>query len=196
MRNSGPLTGQRAFYHSISPANGGASPPSKTPNHPFVNLARNSHVIEVVLANLRELSRLVELENFAAFCRRCLARFDTQRPGDVVETHKSFRAQPPRMHCVEYSPNPVFSEIDYRPGRNAMDQAALEDKRQIESEEVVPDKFVGIRIEGLHVVEKSQQRFFFVLLFSVMIDAEHALSFALLDSAKVEARHRTLVNCN
>ena len=51
----------------------GHSLPPKAANDSFVNLARHAHVIEVVLANLRELPRLVKFENFAAFHGRRLA---------------------------------------------------------------------------------------------------------------------------
>src|SRR5439155_17010125 len=96
-------------------------------------LPHDPHVVEVVLAYLRELARLIKLENFAAFRGGRLARLDTQRPGAVVEADVSLRAQPPMVHRVKHSPHPILTEIDQRPRGNAMHQAAFEDKRTIEA---------------------------------------------------------------
>src|SRR5688572_27368906 len=78
---------------------------SKTSHESFVNFTGNAHVVEVVFANLPELSCLVEFKYLAAFRRRCFARLDTQRPGNVIKAHKPLCSQPPRMHRVEHATN-------------------------------------------------------------------------------------------
>src|SRR5882724_7903196 len=97
-------------------------------HHALVNFARDSHVVEIVFANKVESSGLVEIENFAAFNLGRLAGLNSQGPGDVVEANPPPVAQPPMSHCVEYSANVVVAEIHKRPRRDAVHQAALENK--------------------------------------------------------------------
>src|SRR6185436_246949 len=47
--------------------------PTKAANHAFVDLPRHPHVIEFVLADLRQPARLIQVENLAAFCGGSLA---------------------------------------------------------------------------------------------------------------------------
>src|SRR2546425_10870669 len=127
-----------------------ASPP-KTRHHTLVDFPRHAHVVEVVFANLQELSGLIEIEDAAAFDIGGLAGFEPQCPGDVVETDAApANAQPPRAPCVGKSPNIVFAEVHERSGCNVVRETALKDEGQIETNDVVADKFVAFEVEIGH----------------------------------------------
>src|SRR6266550_6159608 len=166
----------------------GLSP--KAANHALVNLARDAHIVEVVLAYLRKFSGLIQIEDFAAFRSRGLARFDPHGPGDIVKTDKTFRAQPPVMHGVKYTAHPELGKINQRLGRNAVDQAALKNKRQVETDQVVADQFVCLAIKVFHELKKSQQRFLLVLLNAIFVDAKYVLAVWQLN-AQINSGDRT-----
>src|SRR4030095_3335488 len=120
-------------------------------DHTLVNLSRHSHVVQIVFANLRELSGLIEIENFAALDIRCFAGFDSQGPGDIVETYSAASiTKPPLPHGVENASHVVVGEIHERARCDAMDQAPLKNKRKIEMHDVVTHEFVHFRIKRLH----------------------------------------------
>ncbi len=102
---------------------------SKAAHHALINLSRDADVVQIVFADLSQFVCGVHLENFAALSFRGFTGLNPQSPGDVVQAYKAPRAQPPVMHRVEDSPHPVITEIDERLRRDAMNQAALEDKR-------------------------------------------------------------------
>src|SRR6185369_5983329 len=123
---------------------------SKTRYHPLVNLARHAHVVEVVFANQIEATGLVEIKHLAAFDFGSLARLDPEGPRNVVETDVTPRAEPPAMHCVEDSTHVVITKIHKRSRLERVSETALKHKRQIESDDVVPDELVTVTIEILH----------------------------------------------
>src|SRR4051794_5698888 len=84
-------------------------------DHAFVDFAGDAYVVEVVLAYLIQLPRLVQIKHLAAFHFRRLARRNPERPRDVVETHVTLRAKPPAMHRVEHAAHVVLREIHKRP---------------------------------------------------------------------------------
>jgi len=57
---------------------------SKTCNHPLIDLSGYANVVEVVFANKLELTSLIKIKDLAAFHFGCFARFDAERPGEVV----------------------------------------------------------------------------------------------------------------
>src|SRR6185369_9784945 len=125
---------------------------AETGDHAFVDLARDAHVVEIVFADQIELAGLVKIEDLAAFDVGSLARFDTQRPRDVVKTDVSPRAQPPAMHRVEDAAHVIVAEIHEWACLERVRQAALKDERQIETDNVMTDELIAIRIEILHQV--------------------------------------------
>jgi len=126
-------------------ANNSGPLPPKTSDQPLVNLARHAHVVEVVFANLGQFAGLIEVEDLATFDFPGLAGFDPQRPRDVVETDPAAPiAQPPGAHRVVHATHVVFTEIDEWPRCDAVNQAALKDERQIESDDVVAHDLVTV----------------------------------------------------
>src|SRR5690349_6917141 len=126
---------------------------SEARDHALVDLAGDAHVVEVVFADEIELAGLVEIEHLAAFNFRRLARLDPQRPGDVVETDKTFCSQPPAVHRVENSARRVVGEIHKGTRLERVRKAALKDERQIEADDIVAHELVAITIEVLHEVQ-------------------------------------------
>src|SRR5687768_10907659 len=142
-----PITTKRATKTHESPKIWLAA---ETCHHAFVNLPRHAHVVQIVLADLLELAGLVQIKHFAAFHFRGLARFNSESPRNIVETHMTPRAKPPTMHRVEHAAHVVIRQVHKRPHLNLMHQTTLKDKRQVEPENVVPDEFVAIAIEVFH----------------------------------------------
>src|SRR6266536_5259072 len=56
---------------------------AETRHHPFINLPRDAHVVQIIFTDLSEFTSLIQLEDAAAFDFRSFARFDPQRPCDV-----------------------------------------------------------------------------------------------------------------
>src|SRR6266581_2831418 len=71
---------------------------TETRHHPFINLPRDAHVVQIVFTDLCEFAGLIQLEDAAAFDFRSFARFDPQRPRDVVERDAIAAPQPPGAH--------------------------------------------------------------------------------------------------
>src|SRR5262249_39951250 len=118
--------------------------------HPFVDLARHTHVVEIVFANQIQFSGLVKIEHFASFNLGGLARIDSERPRDVVETDVTSRAQPPTMHRVEHAAHVVIAEIHERSHLDRVHQTTLKNERKIEADDVVPDELVAVGVEVFH----------------------------------------------
>src|SRR6266403_1333905 len=113
----------------------------------LVDSARDTYIVQVVFANLGEPAGLIEIEDLAAFDFAGLARFNSQSPGNVVETDAVATAEPPPLHRIEHSPHVVFAQVDRRPGGDVIHQAALIDKRQVKTDNVVADDFIALQIK-------------------------------------------------
>src|SRR5882762_8911649 len=137
--------------NDLKPCRAARPPHSKLSPETFdkalVHSARHTHVVQVVFANLGEPAGLIEIENFAAFDLAGLARFNSQSPGNVVETDAVATAEPPPLHRVEHSTDVVFAQVDRRPGGDVIHQAALIDKRQVKTDNVVADDFIALQIK-------------------------------------------------
>src|SRR5215211_5754987 len=94
------------------------------------------------------------------------------------------------MHRVEHAAYVVLGEIYKRAGVERVCQAALKDKRKIETDNVVTDELVAIGIEVLHQVQKILERLFFVLLVAVLVDAKHVLARLRPEIGKLQTRNR------
>src|SRR5215203_4370331 len=164
---------------------------SETGHHPLINFPRHAYVVEVVFTNKIEFSSLVEIKDLASFDLGGLAGVDSQRPGDVVETDMTLGAQPPAMHRVEDTSDVVFTEVDERPHLDGMRQTALKNEWKIETDDVVTDKFVAIRVEILHEINKFLERFLFFLFVTVFVDAKHVLTRFRPEFGKLKTRNWT-----
>src|SRR6185503_8520962 len=165
--------------------------PSEAGDHAFVNLARHANVVEIVFADQIEFSRLIQIENFAAFDLGSLARLDPKSPSDVVETHVTLRAQPPAVHRVEDAANVVVAEIHEWSHLDRMCQAALENERNVETDDVVTDELVAVRVEILHEVDEILERLVLVLFVAVFVDAKDMLAGFGREAGKLQTRNRT-----
>src|SRR3989442_97175 len=103
----------------------------KTSDHPFVNIPRHTHIIQIVFANFSELAGLIQYENSSAFDVGGLARFNSQRPGNVVETYTAAAiAEPPRPHRVECTLHIKVTQVDEWFDGDVVRQTSLKDKWQ------------------------------------------------------------------
>src|SRR5436309_2669265 len=145
----------------------------KTSDHPFVNLPGHAHIVQIIFANFSELAGLIQLENAAAFDVGGLARFNSQRPGNVVETYTATAiTQPPRPHRVECTLHIKVAQVDERFDGDVVRQTSLKDKRQVKSDDVVSDDQIAFRIEISHQRQKILQCLGFVLFLSICIDSK------------------------
>src|SRR6476469_493013 len=92
------------------------------------------------------------------------------------------------MHRVEYTAHPELGKIDQRLRRNAMDQAALKNKRQVKTDQIVAHQLVRLTIKVFQEFEKRQQGFFLVLLNAVVVYAKHMFAVRQLN-AEVNSRN-------
>src|SRR2546429_186544 len=169
--------------------------PSKTLHYPLVNLPRQAHIVEVVFANLQKLSGLIEIEDAAAFDVCGLAGFKPQCPGDVVEADATPAiAQPPGAHRVEHSANIVFAEVHERSGCNVVCETALKDEGQIETNDVVSDKFIAFDVEIRHQREKVFERLSFALFVAFLVYAECMFDLIACQAFDLKPRNWTNVN--
>src|ERR1044072_7796157 len=94
------------------------------------------------------------------------------------------------MHRVKHTADVVLGEIYERAHLERVREAALKNKRKIETDDVVPDELVAIAIEVFHQAQEILQRLLFILFVAVPVDAEDVLARFLHESGKFEARNR------
>src|SRR5215213_11561141 len=94
------------------------------------------------------------------------------------------------MHRVEDAAHVVLGEIHERARRERMYEGALKDERKIETDDVVADELVTVRIEVFHEVQKRLKRLFLVLLVAVLIDSEDVFARLRSEIRKLETRNR------
>src|SRR5213593_175265 len=119
----------------------------ETRDHPFVNLPRHPHIIQIVFANFSELAGLIQFKYPAAFDVGGLARFNSQRPGNVVQTDTPTAiTQPPRPHRVECALDIKVAQVDEWFDGDVVHQTSLKDERQVKSNDVVTDDEIAVGI--------------------------------------------------
>src|SRR5260370_10819537 len=171
--------------------------PPKARHHPPVEFPRHAHIVEVVFATLQELPGLIEVEDAAAFDVCGLAGFKPQCPGDVVEADATPAiAQLPGAHRVENSPNIVFAEVHERSGRNIVRETALKDEGQIETNDVMSDKFIAFDVEIRHQREKVFERLSFALFVAFFVYAECMFAWITYQAFNLESWNLPNVNSN
>src|SRR5215213_110855 len=94
------------------------------------------------------------------------------------------------MHRVKHTADVVLTKIHEWSGLNCVREAALEDERQIEADDVVSHELVTVTIEVFHHGQEILQRFLLVLFIAVLVDAKHVLAFFRTEAGKLQTRNR------
>src|SRR6185369_1043486 len=163
-------------------------------NQAFIHLPRHSNVVQIVLSNLGEPSRLIQLEHPAAFHFIRLARRNSQRPRDVVQRHPIPHTKPPAVHRVVDASHVELGDINRRPNCDVVHQTSLKDEWQIKPDDVVTYDLVDVRIKASHQGEKLSESLFFTLFPPVRVNAKNMFASFRIAVFCIAARDSSDVN--
>ena len=118
--------------------------PSPCHDHSLIDLSRQPYIIQVIFPDFGQSSCVIKVEHEAPINLFGLTRLQAQRPCQIIKAHAISRAELPAQHRVEDASRIVFAEIHKRRGRNVIDETALKDEGEIETQYVVTHDFVRV----------------------------------------------------